>query len=211
MIAAVLLSRQVNHCLALLPPAQAIKKMALLHRVWIASCLSMLLLSYTAAHQTKNILAADVLINGAVQTSVPLGHNPLLAQVHMTGGESSSNSFPAASADVERSLNQQAGVVSAGESLEEQNQQEAEETVGFSALQTSEEAEECSCVFAGVCLYKGACLWIAAVLSFGTLVFLFLVAWALQWVVSIPAEWILAKKRLEKVKGDAATDSTPLL
>lgn len=53
----------------------------------------------------------------------------------MTGGESSSNNFPAASADVERSLNQQAGVVSAGESLEEQNQQEAEDTAGFSALQ----------------------------------------------------------------------------
>ncbi|CDJ39629.1 hypothetical protein, conserved [Eimeria tenella] len=211
MIAAVLLSRQVNHRLALLPPAQAIKKMALLHRVWISSCLIVLLLSYAAAHQSKTILAADILINGDVQTSVPSDHNPLLAQVHMTGGESSSNNFPAASADVERSLNQQAGVVSAGESLEEQNQQEAEDTAGFSALQASEEAEECSCVFAGVCLYKGACLWIAAVLSLGTLVFLFLVAWALQWVVSIPAEWILAKKRLEKVKGNAATDSTPLL
>ncbi|CDI76102.1 hypothetical protein, conserved [Eimeria acervulina] len=180
-------------------------------RFWLLSCIFLLFKpSNGLSHQGR--ATADILIDGVSVPPPPPGTNPLVAWVHMKNGGSSE--VPAASS--EGSPTQQA----AGTQNENSQQGEQPTTTDanpFSALQTSQEkeAEECSCVFMGACLYKGACLWIAGSLSFAVLLFLFFVAWGLQWIVAIPAEWILAKKPIRegKVKSSSSqsTNSAPLL
>ncbi|CDI81709.1 hypothetical protein, conserved [Eimeria praecox] len=135
------------------------------------------------SHQSR--ATEDILINGSSDPLPPAGTSPLIAHIHLNKGDSNGVS----AAPLEGSLAQQSDGHANGNPEQDKQPATDAEANPVSALQTSQEkGEECSCVFAGACLYKGACLWIAGCLSFGVLVFLFFVAWGLQWVVAIPAE-----------------------
>ncbi|OEH74738.1 uncharacterized protein LOC34618035 [Cyclospora cayetanensis] len=166
--------------------------------------------SFALAHQSK---VGEDILTGGVSEPLSSSSNPLLAHIHIRGGSSGSlNTIESRTQHSSHVPSQQAYQENLRSLAEKNNKVE-----GFSALQTSGESDECSCTFAGLCLYKGACLWIAASLSLGVLVAIFLMAWALQWMVAIPAEWVLGKKQLREALSKAKTsdpspaDSAPLL
>ncbi|KAL8436913.1 hypothetical protein Efla_002111 [Eimeria flavescens] len=205
------------------------------YRVWIASVFLLLCSSCNvSAEQSKS--REDVVLNGVSEEPPPAGYNPFLAKVHMNGSEA----FPSLSGG---SLSQQttrtSGDPQAELEIKEKNEEDLQQG-GISALQTSQDTAECSCMFAvrkkkknewgeqrrcsspfavvcmlrdsqphysvqtlkrihfktihvhlrGVCLYKGACLWVATTMVLSVIFVLFFIAWALQWVVAIPAEYV---------------------
>ncbi|KAL8271058.1 hypothetical protein Esti_005043 [Eimeria stiedai] len=181
--------------------------MAPLFGISVACSLVVALCSSAHALANQSQVREDIVVNGASEPPAPAGYNPFLAKLHVKNG----GAFPSL---YRGSLSQQDSTVSDHEPLsspaaaaskdEFKNDEE-----GLSALQTSEDSAECSCVFAGSCLYKGACLWVAASLAFGVILVLLLTAWALQWVVAIPAEWILAKKQIKEKLFKTKTARSP--
>lgn len=171
-------------------------------------CLGVLL-NFLPVESELSASRGDILLNGSSDPVPASGTNPLLAHVHINNFKKGTH------------LVQQLAAASAAETVASphKNQDHVQEKQqAFSALQTSlQEEPECSCTFAGMCLYKGACLWIAASLSFAVILFLFLTAWALQWVVAIPAEWVLPKKQFtesissRKAPSTIANENAPLL
>ncbi|KAL8445137.1 hypothetical protein Emed_005832 [Eimeria media] len=185
-----------------------------------ACCLLLSLCSSSHVLANQSTVREDIVLNGASESAPPAGYNPFLAKLHVKN-DGALPSLPGGSLTQQNSNSSntpQPPSSSPPNAFEQElKNDEKEEEGSFSALQTSEDSSECSCEFAGRCLYKGACLWVAASLAFGVILVLFLTAWALQWMVAIPAEWILAKKQLKeklfktKTAGSSSSDAAPLL
>ncbi|KAL8429674.1 hypothetical protein ACSSS7_006449 [Eimeria intestinalis] len=189
--------------------------MAPLLGISAACSLAIALCSSLHALANQAHVSEDIVLNGASEQPPPAGYNPFLAKLHVrNGGFVPSPSVNSLTQQDANASDHQATSSSAATALQEEL---TNAEGGLSALQTSEDSAECSCVFAGRCLYKGACLWVAASLAFCVILLLFLMAWALQWMVAIPAEWILAKKQIKeklyktKTGGSPPSDVAPLL
>lgn len=59
---------------------------------------------------------------------------------------------------------------------------------------TGAEEEACSCTLGGYCYKKGSCVAIAMGWVAVLLIVLLLFAWALQFVIAIPTEWVVVRK-----------------
>ncbi|KAL8450048.1 hypothetical protein Emag_003422 [Eimeria magna] len=175
--------------------------MAPLFGISVGWCLVIALCSSPHALANQSTVSEDIVLNGASEAPPPVGYDPFLAKLHIRNGSAFASLSGGSLSQQNASASDQSPTSSAANAFEEELKNGEEG--GFSALQTSENSAECSCVFAGRCLYKGACLWVAATLAFGVILILFLTAWALQWMVAIPAE--------TKTAGSSASDSAPLL